>query len=583
VLGWAAGTEGASDAKTLAAVKEILVVLTQTISQMKLYPGGHSSAAHFRELFMDKLSAYFRDADELEIEILQNAFLFEGEIAYQDENVLRSLPYLFFKDGMKKLAFLRGLDTEEIEAFLATVREISLLPIDVGDIVDALWQRDLAHVRYFAPDDFLESKVTVQQRIPSQFQVKPEELYAGRIDLKPSDVAEMFARMRSAAQPVAQEEIDYAARFAPLDEAEMRTLESTVEGQRRIAPDKDFLDLTLELLNVEERFEVFSGILAFLKKFHAAQLQAHDFVHAAQMLGQIGQISREVEGKVPAKANAVADFMTDLEESFPEKALLKAACEKKIFDAESFFLYLSRVGLPALKLGAELVSHGPNEDVRSRALRFLEDMGRGDPQALSRLAQDSQPEFTRIVIGVFAKIRDPRAIPLLGEIIGFKNKMSRLRAIRALAAFPDLSAQKILTSLLRDDDEDIRTKAAEAVRLGGDPTTVAELIQSASRKNFLKKSSAEKAAFLMAIGRSGSAQAAAFLKTMALKPALVERRRIRETRLAAVAALEAHGGPEAIEPLQSAARRGSRRVKAASRAALLRLKSAPGEGDEKRP
>jgi len=570
--------DGSPDLKTLASVKDILAVLAQTISHMKLYPSHHSSVIRFREQLMDKLTAYFVDADELEVEIQQNTFLFEGETVYRDENVLRSLPYLFFKDGMKKLAFLQGLDVEELEAFLATVREISLLPVDVGDIVDALWQRDLVHIRYFAPDDFLESKVTVQQRIPSQFQVKTEDLYAGRIDMKPIDVAELFARMRSAAQPVAQGEIDYVARFAPLDEAEMSALDSTIEAQRRIAPDKDFLDLTLELLNVEERFEVFSSILAFLKKFHAAQLQAQDFVHAAQMLGQVEQISQAVEGKAPDKAKAIADFKMALEDSFPEKELLKAACEKKIFDGEGFFLYLSRVGPPAFALGAELVGHGPNEDIRSRAVRFLEDMGRRDPKALSKLAEDLQPEFTRIVVAVFAKILDPRAIPLLGEIIGFKNKMSRLKAIQALGGFSDPAAQKILISVLRDDDEDIRTQAAAAVRLTGDPAVVAELIQSASRKKFLKKSSTEKAAFLKAIGRSGSAEAAAFLGTVALKPTLVERRRRRELRLAAVAALEAHGGPEARDVLRTAARRGSRRTKAASREALLRL--VPGRDED---
>ena len=160
--------------------------------------------------------------------------------------------------------------------------------------------------------------------------------------------------------------------------------------------------------------------------------------------------------------------------------------------------------------------------------------------------------------------------------------MSRLKAIQSLGGFSDPAAQKILIDLLRDDDEDIRTQAAAAVRLTGDPAVAAELIQSASRKKFLKKSSTEKAAFLKAIGRSGSAEAAAFLGTVALKPTFVERRRRREIRLAAVAALEAHGGPEARDGLRTAARRGPRRIKAASREALLRLVPGRDEG-EKRP
>jgi hypothetical protein len=540
-LGRAQWAEGAPDPKTLSAVQEILALLGQTVTHMKLYPSHHSSVARFRGLLIGKLEKFFRESDELEIEIQQNAFLFGGETVFADENVVRSLPYLFFKDGMKKLAFLKGIDAEELEAFLSTVREISLLPVDVGDIVDAIWQRDLAHIRYLAPDDYLESRVTVQQRIPSQFQVRPEDLYKGRIELKPDDVAEMFGKIRSMTQPASHEETDYAARFAPLNETELRTLESTLASQRRIAPDKDFLDLTLELLNIEERFEVFSGILAFLKKFHQVQLQSLDFVHAAQLLAQIDQIGRAVAGKAADKERAIADFKDGLSEMFPEKDLLKAACDSKISDLEAFFLYLSRVGPPALSLGAELVGHGPNEDIQSRAVLFLEDRGRLDPKALSKLAMDTKPEFTRIVVAVFVKIRDPRAIPFLADIIGFKNKASRLKAIQALGVFPDEAAQKILASLLRDPDEEIRTRAAEAVRLTGDAETIAELVQTASRKRFHRKSPAEKAAFLKALGRSGSAEALACLGSLLLKPALLERRRVRETRLGAVAALEAHG------------------------------------------
>ena len=392
----------------------------------------------------------------------------------------------------------------------------------------------------------------------------------------------MFARLRATKQPVAQEEIDYAARFAPLDDAEMTELGDTMEAQRRVAPDKDFLDLTIELLNIEERFEVFSAVLAFLRKFHAAQLQAHDFVHAARMLSQIDQISRAVEGRSPDKAKAIADFKIAIEDAFPEKELLKAACEKKILDTEGFFHYLSQVGTPALTLGAELVGHGPNEDIRGRAGRFLEEMGRRDPAALSRLAQDSQPEFTRIVIAAFAKILDPRTIPFLTDFLSFKNKANRVKAIQALGAFADPSAQKILKQLLGDEDEEIRTQAADLVRLAGDPETVAALIQEAQRKKFARKSPGEKGAFLKAIGRSGSADAAAFLGTVAFKRASLDRRRIRETRLAAVAALEAHAGPEAVEVLRNAARRGSKRVKAASREALVRLGEARGGGG-KRP
>ena len=445
--------------------------------------------------------------------------------------------------------------------------------MDIGDSVDALWQKDLARIRYYAPDDYLESKVTVQQRIPSQFQVRPEELYRGRIELKPEDVAEMFVRMRSQARPAAREDADFAGRFAALDEEETRKLREALSTQRQIAPDKDFLDMTLELLHIEERPEVFIGILTFLQKYHKYQLQALDFVHAAQLLSQIGQIERAVAGKVPSKEKALADFRLSLRETFPEKELLKAVCGKRVDDPAAFFAYLAQVGPDGLPLGAELVGHGPSEEVRALALRFLEDRGRKDPRALAALAHDDKPDFTRIVVVVFGKIRDPQTVPFLADVLGFRNKTSRLRAIQALGQFSDEAASKILTTLLRDPDEDIRTQAAEVVRLAGDTAAIAELMDLAGRNKFQAKSPAEKAAFLTALGRSRSDEACALLAKILQTSALIGRRRVRETRLGAVAGLEANGGPAAIEALQTAVRRAPRKIKAASRDALQRLKS----------
>jgi hypothetical protein len=561
------------DAKTMAKAKEILALFAQTVSHMKLYPPSHSSVANFRNQFFARLNKFIDENDEFEIDILQNAFLYGGEVIYSDENVLRSLPYVFFKDGMKKLAFLSGLDLEELDVFLAVVREISLLPVDVGDIVDDLWQKDLAHIRYHAPDEYLESKVTVQQRIPSQFQVRPEELFRGRIELKPEDIAEMFARMRSNAQSAAHKDENYASRFAALDEPETQKLLAVLFSQRQIDPDKNFLDMTLELLHIEERPEMFSAILNFLQKYHKDQLQALDFVHAAQLLAQIDQIARAVTGKFPEKERALKDFRAVQREAFPEKDLLKAMCEDRVDKPAAFFAYLAQVGPPAFSLGAELVGHGPTEDVRAFALQFLEDIGRKDPRALAALTHDDRPDFTRIVVAVFGKVRDPQTIPFLADVLSFRNKASRLRAIQALGQFPDEPAHKILTTLLHDPDEDVRTQAAEVVRIAGDTAAIAELMQLAARKKFHGKSTAEKTALLKALGRSRSEEACALLAKILQTTALIGRRRVRETRLGAVAGLELNGGPAAIEALRTAARRAPRKIKAASRDALRRLKA----------
>ncbi len=105
---------GSPDPETLKRVKELFLLFAHAISATKLFPAHHASVINFQEELYDKLTKFLEEHEELNIGIQENAFTYEGEIAYRDENILKSLPYLFFKDGMHKLTFLRDLDKAEL-------------------------------------------------------------------------------------------------------------------------------------------------------------------------------------------------------------------------------------------------------------------------------------------------------------------------------------------------------------------------------------------------------------------------------------------------------------------------------------
>ena len=147
------------DAKALEKIRDFLHQLANTVSAMKIFPADHTTAKTFIDDLSQKITSFLDIYGKLEISIEEFSFVWEGKPVYVDEMAIKSLPFFFFKDGMEKLYFYQGLDREEILDFLDLIRKESKKPAGQGDIITALWEKDFAHIQYFAPDEFLENRI----------------------------------------------------------------------------------------------------------------------------------------------------------------------------------------------------------------------------------------------------------------------------------------------------------------------------------------------------------------------------------------------------------------------------------------
>ena len=102
------------DGETVRQVKDIIGRFVHTIAAMRLYPFGHINVTKFRDNLFQRLSAFLEDQGEFEIEIKESSFTFAGGIVFQEESGIKSLPYLYYNEGMRALTFVPGLTREEL-------------------------------------------------------------------------------------------------------------------------------------------------------------------------------------------------------------------------------------------------------------------------------------------------------------------------------------------------------------------------------------------------------------------------------------------------------------------------------------
>jgi len=167
-------------------VKDIVNWFVKTYAQIKLFSLEHSNVEKFVDMLYYKLTQFFENNLKFTLDIEEDSFLFQGKPVYKDEQLVKSLPFLFYKDGMQALYFYKGLKKEELLDFLDIIKTVANLPPEKTDVVTVIWDKDFANIRYYAPDEFLETKIGSGIK-PQIYKADKEKFITGRIELTQED------------------------------------------------------------------------------------------------------------------------------------------------------------------------------------------------------------------------------------------------------------------------------------------------------------------------------------------------------------------------------------------------------------
>jgi hypothetical protein len=589
-------SEGRDDAKAapsaaqLGQVREVIHVLTNAIQAARLYPAEHKSVVGFIVNLHERLTAYLEEHWKLEIGIEEQAFTFAGKRVHEESQTAKSLPFFFFKDGMQAISFYKGVERDELKEFLETIRAVSALPPEEGDIVTALWERDFANIRYLAPDDYLETKIG-QGRPPLEWKVDHQAMENGRIDLSPEDLDDIrnriYAMERSEGKAAgvwdSSRTDESGAPEALSTGSEEREIEAMLDASRRVSAEDEHLNLIIDVIYLEDRSDQYPGLADLILRTQRELVARGDFARAARLFNLLLELKSALGQTDPDKAAMVGgavrgimggDMLAEVENS------IRASGRGD----EAIFRYLGLLGPGAARLVGDLFERANTGSVREMALETLKKIGREDIGALMLLPQESKPGLTREIIGLVSGSRDKRVLPFLASFPSYKNAAVRLAAARALARVGDEASDKILQSFAADQEEVVRVAALEGLRPGADPRVVQRVLELAGGEAGLKKkSAAERGAVLAFLGRSRSEDACGWLHGVLKRRSLLADRRRTEICLAAVSSLAVMTLPSARLALEEGARKRRGRVREACRKALENWPASAAAAPSARP
>jgi len=162
------GTEREEPPFPPTVVEELLKLLVKGVRAHQLYLQNNPIYQRAIEQLAEGLNAVWQHSEEVSL-----AFT-ESEIRWCDRPVLTepaksadSLPWLFFKDGIREVRILRGFEQDELGKFLDVVQRARKATPEDDDLLTMLWEQDFLYLRYRFVDLAMESAPPLLDTTPA--------------------------------------------------------------------------------------------------------------------------------------------------------------------------------------------------------------------------------------------------------------------------------------------------------------------------------------------------------------------------------------------------------------------------------
>lgn len=498
---------------------------------------------------VDALRAGFttvwQEMSELTLAVGESDFRVDGGVVWDDASSAKSpdsLPWLFYKDGVRELTIREGFEKEEVPKLLEVVQRARRATPDDDDLVTLLWEADFTLLSYKNVDLLLEGN--------GDDLVDGSQVEA----VAASDIASDVRESAEEAKPeglVKVEDLDGTLYF--LDQPEITYLQQELEREYRIELRAAVTTILLDVFETQTEPAARAEVVEHLQSLLVYALTAGDFRSVAYLLRESRVASERCRDLAPEQRTGILGLGSRLSTPDAFTQLLHALDESATPPSTDELAALFEQLDPSV-LGNVFhwLGRMNNAAIRAALQTAAERLAAANTSELVRLIGSADPVVSAEAVRRCGALKAQAAVLGLSKMLGDADAQRRLLAAQALAEIGSPGALQALERGVLDPERDVRMAVVRAMAARGHRAALPKIESIVKGKAIRDTDLTEKMAFFESYGALCGDDGVAHCDGILNGKGLLGRREDSELRACAAVALGRIGSPKALEALRKA-------------------------------
>ncbi len=116
--------EGVEADEELLLARDLISALVKTVKAFRFYPPDNPTRKGFREQLFKKFQFFLGKYPVFIFQIGEFQLSFKGKVLYENRDIKSSLAFLLYKDGLRELRFMKGLEDGEVYGLIETIKSL---------------------------------------------------------------------------------------------------------------------------------------------------------------------------------------------------------------------------------------------------------------------------------------------------------------------------------------------------------------------------------------------------------------------------------------------------------------------------
>ena len=524
-------------------VEEMLRNLARAIKTHQLYLPNNPIYSRAIESLRAAFAPIWPQTQEIVLTITESDFRWMGRSVMHEASRSESLPWVFFKDGVRELTLTQGIEDDELTSLLQILQRVRNAAPEEDDLLTLMWEQEFTRLAYRFVDINLDPHASFDASAEP-----PKERRLPIVDDMRKEEAEPPKRTSGI---VRLEDLDSTLYF--LDEQEIDYLRTAVVADQSVDMPRSVLAILLDIFEVQEGEKVREEICGILESYMLNLLAGGAYGSVGYLLAESEQLIKRAANLLPAHRLRLAALPRSLSDPSVLSQLLEALDHSDLIpeqaELDALFDQL-RGGVLGTVLG--WLKQAQKPELRTALERAAGRMAAANTAEMMKLIGSSDVDVAVEAMRRAGELKTAAAVGPLSKVLQLPNVTLRQAAAAALSEIGSPGALRLLETALNDEDRDVRISAVRAMGVRGHRAALPRVEEVVRGRTVKGADLTEKMAYFEAYGTLARDAGIPPLDKLLNRRNLLGRRATPEIRACAARALGMIGSANALEVLRRA-------------------------------